>query len=77
MISGAKSSWGPVRSGVCQGLILGPLLFNIARNDLDAGTECTFTKSADSTKLGEEADMQRVLDRLQKSAQRNLMKFNK
>jgi len=77
VISGFKSSWRPVISSVPQKSIPSPIPFNIFINDLDDEAECILCKFADDTRPEECAAMWRDLHRLEKRANKNLMKFNK
>ncbi|GAB0178071.1 triadin [Grus japonensis] len=64
-----------VTSGIPQGSVLRPALFNIFVGNMDSGIECTLSKFADNTLEGRDA-IQRDFDRLERWAHENCMKFN-
>jgi len=79
-----KACYGSITSGVPQGSVLGPSLFNVFVSDMDSGTEGTLSKFIDNTNLcgavntPEQKDaIQRDFDSLERWACANLMKFNK
>jgi len=71
-------------SAIPQGSLLGLVFFNILVGNIDIGIECNLNRFADDIKqngavhtLEERDAIQRDLDRLERWAHANLMRFNK
>ncbi len=85
MLNGKHSTWADVLSGVPQGSVLGPILFLIFINDLDAAVAMVdiVRKFADDTKLGstvetdlDRENLQEALNNLTDWASKWGMEFN-
>ncbi|CAM5140517.1 unnamed protein product [Natator depressus] len=83
LLTGELSSWREVTSGVPQGSVLGPILFNLFITDLGTKSGSVLIKFADDTKLGGIANLEKDRDVLQEDlddpvnwSNSNRMKFN-
>lgn len=84
MINGSMSRQRLVKNYVPQGSVLGWALFNILINDTESEIQCTLCKSATDIKLSSSLDttegwdvIQGDLNKMEKWAHKNFMKFNK
>ncbi|CAM5143004.1 unnamed protein product [Natator depressus] len=82
-MNGKFSEWSEVTSGVPQGSVVGPILFNLFINDLEKGVNSEVAKFADDTKLlkivktkADCEELQKDLTKLSDWATKWQMKFN-
>ncbi|CAM4578876.1 unnamed protein product [Caretta caretta] len=83
LLKGELSGWREVTSGVPQGSVLGPILFNLFLTDLGTKSGSVLIKFADDTKLGGIANLEKDQDIIQEDlddlvnwSNSNRMKFN-
>ena len=70
MVEGEKSEWKPVASSVIQGSVIGPTLFKIFIDDIDAETVFLSSKFADDTKSAQVVRTEEDRDRYQKEGEK-------
>ena len=72
VINCSMSKWNLMTSGILQGLVLDPVLFNIFVGDMDSGIKCTLSRFGDDTKVNGAVDMLEGRDVIQMLSRKDL-----